>query len=536
MKYISAILYFLVFSFSISFAQQNTKQEIESIFDEAIVDICGVAAKFMIENANGNPEIVVVDKTLTDLKNSIKAYPSAHDMVVTAKNGNYVYGVDITKDSITVQNLISKINSQLELINKYSDESLNILSEKMTTTLNNAVKKAKGGEIENVIEEEITDTTENEQVILEDTTKHIETDDITETENSQLPHQQEEEKSDTDYFIYLLLFMILVMLSILLIIIILKFKPQKNKAHNEPHKTNTENNFPNNRTKINKPLNSNLQLSIYATDTITDKKKNEDNCVSFSNIKANFNSIIVADGLGSYKNAAQGSHFVVNELKKELLNIDILDSLDIQSLIKNIQNRLIDFAKKEDNIKEPNYHTTIICVIETPIKFIIFYLGNGSIWHVRGNFKSIKKMMHIPWNAINYMNPHSIQEDGQERLQKYISTEINDDRINPTILEITKDDYVGDIIIITTDGIHSEDHRKFGESKNVVWFKAPEKIIKLFDYLYRINNEIVISDNKELQKLISDYLKELQQKRLLDDDTTIGILFTHQALAFLKQS
>ena len=510
-KKIFLILFFIIY-YQLIFAQDSIILQKKQILDTAIVKICGTTAKFMIANNNVNPDFVKTSGSLEDLKLSIKDYPSALKLVETCYNQCNISGQFFSDDSISINEIIKKINTDLIKIPKYA-ENLDSLNNELIIILNNYLLKAYKNKISlnNVKNDSISDDTNNVQA--------------TNKKNTNFTKKEQDNFILKDFFIFVLL---------LLIILLIIFNIKIPKKADMLNKKNTDKKQD---EKINKNIYSENELlsSIFNTKTITDRENNQDACIHFNNQVANFNAIILADGLGFYKYAGEGSKFVVNEIKKELLQLKTINELNIENLLIKTRDNLINYVKNNNgDITKTDYCTTVICAIETSSKIILFYLGNGSIWHIRSNFKSIKRT--IPWNALNYMNPHSIEEGGKEVLERFISTNKNNSLIQPTIIEIKKDIEKGDILILTTDGIFSQDHIKIGTGKgDKVYSLIPKTLLKLFDYLYKLGQDIVIDNNKDLEKFVSEYLKELKYEKLIDDDTTIGVLITTDALNYLKK-
>jgi len=75
-------------------------------------------------------------------------------------------------------------------------------------------------------------------------------------------------------------------------------------------------------------MDDNLETSILAVCTLANKPINEDACVKLSNDNANFNAVIVADGLGSNGYASNASNFVVQWMQNKLLQLDDVAFID----------------------------------------------------------------------------------------------------------------------------------------------------------------------------------------------------------------
>ena len=292
-------------------------------------------------------------------------------------------------------------------------------------------------------------------------------------------------------------------------------------------------------TVMENEINYSIDLVI-ATATRPDKQINQDYHAKIFNPHLNLLGVIVADGLGSHLYSDIGSKESVDFVKRYLEHIKDIKELNITAIFKAAKENLIQFAQRDSDInfetldKDRSFGTTLILAFEYELEgkkvFKIAYVGNGAIWHIRGNFNRIDSLA-LPYNALNYLNPHSLMIEGRETLYKLIS--ISDDyyQAEPTIIELNVDSEFGDIIMICTDGIYSYDQVKMGSRDGLVWVcdeKINDFFTKLNQFLQQNASEIT-QDNTQL--FLEDYLKSVE----IDDDSTIGIIINNKAIAFQKR-
>lgn len=254
-----------------------------------------------------------------------------------------------------------------------------------------------------------------------------------------------------------------------------------------------------------------------------------------------FNSIFIADGLGSFKYPRLASERVIDFFKASAQDLNASPSKGhhpkFKEVFKQAKEKLIGFANenfKDEDKEEPNlYGTTAITVFETEGKVSVAYAGNGAIWHIRGNFNEFPAAYHYPWNAVNYLNPHTIPEGGKEALYRLISNSSDFDECVPTCIEIEKDKSVGEIIMICTDGIYSADQVKAGKNDKGVWVRYEPTMLKFFDCIKDFFKSKQHYSKEELEQTLNNYLEEL--KPTLDDDATIGLLVTKEALNYQNE-
>jgi hypothetical protein len=272
-------------------------------------------------------------------------------------------------------------------------------------------------------------------------------------------------------------------------------------------------------------------ISNLLIKSISPKLKNEDFIETAINDALNFKAIILGDGIGSHYKPDEGSAFCVKSLKKHLENCKNYNELNFKELFKIVYSELKNnFSHIEGDVidKTQAYGTTLICAIELEDKYIISYLGNGSAWFIRGNFHTFSPQRYLPWNAINLLNPHTVEENGKEVLYKFIALESTENQISPSVIEINKDNELfGDIIIISTDGLYSNDHNPIAKDREGnIWIAGERKMELLFNRLKNLIKDNIF-DAQIINSSIDEYLKEIHESKLVDDDTTFGVIFNN---------
>lgn len=275
--------------------------------------------------------------------------------------------------------------------------------------------------------------------------------------------------------------------------------------------------------------------SIIATATNTNKSENQDGKRELSSTE--FQAIFIADGLGSYKYAKLSSDRVVDFFLNAANTAEKITDLNLTKLFQDAKEKLIEVANEtipEEEKKEENlFGTTAISMIELEDKIKIAYVGNGAIWHIRGNFNVFPTSYLFPWNAVNLLNPHTIPEDGKEALYRLISNNNDFKECIPSIIEIEKDNEYGDIFMICTDGVYSEDQLKSGKNDKGIWVKYETSMLKFFEHLNHFFKTNPAYLRESLEQILHQYLEEL--KPTLDDDATIGILITAKTLNYQNE-
>lgn len=297
-------------------------------------------------------------------------------------------------------------------------------------------------------------------------------------------------------------------------------------------------------TKYNKSVK--FMNGILVNGSVTNKTKTQDRHGKFYNSSIGFSGVIVADGIGSMPFAEVAAEYFVENSIKYLENFKE-KKVNISTMFKELHYDFLEFIFKNQYEKqvedlENSLGTTFIVAIEYQDCFEIGYIGNGSIFHWRGNFFQFnEKVYHIPWTAFtNYLNPDSIVgNEGKETLIKFFSPNTNEIMITPTIVSISKDNLeFGDILMICTDGIFSFDQAicgvqtssrpKYLENRWMPYSPQYSLILDSFRAMFQSSQSII--GERELQENLDKGLLFLKENKMLDDDATAAIIFSNTFL------
>lgn len=289
----------------------------------------------------------------------------------------------------------------------------------------------------------------------------------------------------------------------------------------------------------------------------TRKSKNQDGfCEAYvQSCKARI--IAIADGVGSSLYAEKGSRTVTTKavelIKKAIESKEPVDfneifdeiSIDFDTIFDQVQSALDAEVESEftdehqlSELKPASYGTTLIVGIDLPDRFIAAYVGNGSIWHVSGLFNTFPKIVSLPWNAVNLLNPDTIMSGGKEALYKIFFYKGKKKHHRPTVLQISKQaEAPGDIFILTTDGVYSSDHAIAAKDvEGDIWIPSTTQLGLLYDALktYVEGNDDI--NDESLKRMLDTYLAHIKEAKIMDDDTTLGIFISAGAKAhFLEE-
>jgi len=271
-----------------------------------------------------------------------------------------------------------------------------------------------------------------------------------------------------------------------------------------------------------------------------DEAENED-CVGIaSNAGCGVRAVLVADGLGSQSLAycKLGAQWAIKGASERINTAPAITRQVLQDVFSAaravVHANAASFCAREGITVDKNqsFGTTLIVAAETQRTFIVGYVGNGAIWHIRGSFNEFSQNRYLPWNALNYLNPQSVESaEGKEAVYRLISFSDDEGEAIPTSIEIEKDMIYGDILMICTDGIHSSDQLEVGRVKDgSIWTKTEPTMLRFFAAL----NEFFCSSNamtdEALHLALEHYTSQLRADGLLEDDASVGVIVTAATL------
>lgn len=285
---------------------------------------------------------------------------------------------------------------------------------------------------------------------------------------------------------------------------------------------------------------SETERTLAAAATIGNKPVNQDAFAVARNGDAGLVAILVADGVGSHFGAEVASAMVVAKLREALETAVSPCEIDIPSLFFDARTHLERHVKQHagDLPADLDWHnafgTTLLCGVERNDHIILGYVGNGGIFHLRGNFNCFPPSQLLPWTAVNYLNPHSFSQDGKNILYDVLSVN-PEHEMTPTVLNLRKSrDRFGDIVMICSDGLYSYDQVPIGkDDQDHIWISGEQSVALFFQYLNRFFTGDEYTD-RTLQAALEEYLAEIRARGLVADDCTLAVMVTGAALRFQR--
>jgi len=265
------------------------------------------------------------------------------------------------------------------------------------------------------------------------------------------------------------------------------------------------------------------------------KPQNEDFCNFY---KGNIlSAIAIADGVGSSIDSHKAAKCAVEIFLHEVESFDNsvqkeIEFKDIEVFWRKIVKQFNIFYEKNKKKYQNNLsflETTLITIIELKDRYLISYLGNGSVLYIRGDFWHFWNKQW-PWCISELMIGHSIlNENGKDVLYGLLRPK--EDTLGMRLLTITKDIHCGEIFILTTDGISSPDHSKLGRDPNdKLWLEINPHIENLVNVY--LKEYLENFSKKDDSKLLEDIIKKFLNEEEFDDDATLGIIVSNKTIQY----
>jgi hypothetical protein len=244
--------------------------------------------------------------------------------------------------------------------------------------------------------------------------------------------------------------------------------------------------------------------------------------------------LVVCDGVGSSACSDRAAVWASKRISHVIVSADPSDISP--SLLRTAFSRA-----KEDLIEdEPRLRiadsdhptclsTTVITVVERKDDYLIGYMGNGAVHMVPGDFLSFVRQNRWPWSATQVLVPQtSLSDSGTEILDVVLSphSSCKDMRV----ISIEKDRRLGEILIVTTDGVTSPDHQRSGrDAGGRLWLQVDPRMEALLFKDFAQLPEICAMQGEAARQKLGELLCHFLWSNQWDDDATIGVLISKTA-------
>lgn len=246
---------------------------------------------------------------------------------------------------------------------------------------------------------------------------------------------------------------------------------------------------------------------------------------------------VVADGIGSSAHAGAASRFLVDFLTQEL-HADLPEGVAAhaqlhQTLMRAREAFREQLSKEGAEFTEYSHQTTVVAAVETAKTVTVFYLGNGAAYHLRGHQLLMPERM--PWYTVNLLNPHSVPQGGKEVLTRYFSPTASDAQLAPGIVAYRKDPTYGDVTVLCTDGLGSQDTVVAGKSDAGTLYVPVNLVLGRLAKRLRGFAEAEQPTDAGLQQACEQLLRECPDERA-EDDISVAVSVTKAAVDFIRRT
>jgi hypothetical protein len=237
-------------------------------------------------------------------------------------------------------------------------------------------------------------------------------------------------------------------------------------------------------------------------------------------ISEDLKMLVLCDGIGEFPLSHLASQQVCDVMiEKGYDDIDfVLNDFDI---------------KKLAFLSEKAGTTIIFAKIHSESELLIQYLGNGGCIHFDGAFAETNENLPI-YRFNQLISPH-VNKDGV--LVKHLSNEGGSFERKRTKLTYSINSVFGDIFLFFTDGINSnENNIIIKDDEGRYWRNESASLIYILEKLdlFLIQNSGVENFQEALVDFNIGILKQIHELEMLDDDASLGIVISQQALNYYK--
>ena len=245
-------------------------------------------------------------------------------------------------------------------------------------------------------------------------------------------------------------------------------------------------------------------------------------------------ALAIADGLGSSFDAYIAStHAVkvflagVQEFDRQARDITIEAVRQLwDRIVRALAHRYTNYPTRYR--EQPHaLQTTLMTVIECADSYLISYLGNGSILHVRGDFWSFWER-RWPWCITDLMLGHSFLNDtGKDTLYGIVAPTGLTAEVR--FLQVWKDTRYGDLLVLCSDGISSPDHLRVGhDANNKLWLEVNPYVDALLTRFLK-PYFAQLGQQGDTSVALAHALQTFLHAQTFDDDATVGIIVSQYA-------
>ncbi len=252
-----------------------------------------------------------------------------------------------------------------------------------------------------------------------------------------------------------------------------------------------------------------------------------------------YSALAIADGLGSSFDAHIASSLAVKIFLAGVQEYDQQARRLDADAVRQLWDRVVRALAHQRITKHRRYRdqpqalqTTLSTMIELPDSYLISYLGNGSILHVRGDFWGFWER-RWPWCVTDLMLGHSFLSDtGKDTLYGIVQPGGLTADIH--FLQVWKDTTCGDLLVLCSDGISSPDHLRVGRDANEkLWMEVNPHVDALLSHFLK-PYFAQLHQPGDTSAALAETLRTFLAAQTFDDDATVGLLVSPKARDYYR--
>lgn len=194
-----------------------------------------------------------------------------------------------------------------------------------------------------------------------------------------------------------------------------------------------------------------MQLKRMNSHFITNKgtRKSNQDVVLIKNLGEDNNVVLLADGMGGYKNGGYAANFIIANLYNGLNTIENFDRNSIQVEVNKVTKALAHENEKQ----ESKMGATLGGVIQSNDTLHCFWVGDVKIWHIKDEQIVFESIEHNLKNEL-IENKVFVEANSAKKYNHIVTRAIQNDIKKAQIDYKRIEDFEqGDYIILASDGV-----------------------------------------------------------------------------------
>lgn len=227
---------------------------------------------------------------------------------------------------------------------------------------------------------------------------------------------------------------------------------------------------------------------------------------------------VLADGISSARYAGLAAKAACEEAFKPLAEtgINVQDKAFYQALYDRVTCALDVLAGGTEAEITAGLATTLITAVAGDGCARFSYCGNGAIFHIRPHWFDLPDELLLPWGVNNYLNPHTLFLDGDNKLYKSLKPAQDRARRSPDIVSFEYTDGTAPYFLVCSDGLYTSDESLplWDEAQANIYHSENQRFL-LFLRLLRLHHA---KQWENRDNFVRDFRAEIDARGLLSDD------------------